>query len=70
MIWGLANMPLAGARNRGGGARPNPGEEIAGGEGIGVGQQEGTERDLVVASGRAGAAGAGAPARNSGRRRV
>ena len=65
MIWGLANMPLAGARNRGGGARPNPGEEIAGGEGIGVGQQEGTERDLEVASGRAGA-----PARNSGRRRV
>ena len=51
MIWGLANMPLAGARNRGGGARPNPGEEIAGGEGIGVGQQEGTERDLVAASG-------------------
>ena len=26
MIWGLANMPLAGARNRGGGGGPFPGE--------------------------------------------
>ena len=48
---------------------PFPGEELAGGEGGEGEQHEETERDLVAASGRAGAAGAGAPARNSGRRR-
>jgi len=49
---------------------PFPGEELAGGEGGEGEQHEETERDLVAASGRAGAAGAGAPARSSGRRRI
>ena len=33
MIWGLENMPLAGARDRGGGAVHFPARELAGGEG-------------------------------------
>ena len=32
MIWGLADMPLAGARNRGGGGGPVLASELAGGE--------------------------------------
>ena len=83
MIWGLADMPLAGARNRGGGGRPDFGESghrRRGGTG-------GGESNLLVGSDRVGSGrrrrshgaaapaevargGSAAPAKGSGRGRA